>query len=297
MKHRLLVLASALLFSTGGAAIKAVSLTSWQVACLRSSIAAITLWLLVPEARKIRIHRLWPAALAYAATLVLYALANKLTTAASATFLQATAPFYLLLIGPLFLKEPNCRGDYVLGSLIAAGMVLFFAGGSSGAQTLAPKPLLGNALAAASGLTWATTVAMLRQTSQDGSSSSLGLVSLGNLVAGGMALPFAIPLPTVSLHDGVLLVYLGVVQIALAYVCLTRGVRHVPAFETSALVLLEPAMNPVWAYLFHGERPGPYSLAGGTVIICATLAHTISKGAKDKPATATPPETHQSHPD
>ena len=274
MKYRFYVLAAALLFSTGGAAIKATTLTSWQVASLRSLIAAMVLLVLLPEARRIGSWRVWLAAIAYAATLVLFVLANKLTTAANAIFLQATAPFYLLAIGPLLLKEPNRFRDYALGGVMAVGMACFFFD-SSGASALAPNPALGNALAAATGLTWALTVTALRWLSREDGASSLPVVSAGNLVAFAVALPFALPLGDVGAADLSVLLYLGIFQIGLAYFCMTRGVKHVPAFEASVLILLEPAMSPVWTYFLHGERPGGLALVGGGIIMASTLAHTL----------------------
>ena len=103
------VLAAALLFSTGGAAIKACSLTGWQVAGFRSGVAAVALWLLVPGARRQWNWRTLLAGIFYAATLILFVTANKLTTSANAIFLQSTAPLYLLLLGPLVLREPVRR--------------------------------------------------------------------------------------------------------------------------------------------------------------------------------------------
>lgn len=235
--------------------------------------------------------RVWLASVAYASTLVLFVLANKMTTAANAIFLQATAPFYLLAIGPLVLKEPNRGRDYVLGGVMAMGMALFFFD-SSQASALAPNPALGNALAAATGLTWALTVTALRGLSKAEGASSLPVVSAGNLVAFAAALPFAWPVPSIGAMDLSVLLYLGVFQIGLAYFCMARGVKHVPAFEASVLILLEPAMNPVWTYLFHNERPGPLALAGGVIIMGATVAHTLTGTA-----TAAPPETSQPLPD
>ena len=59
-------------------------------------------------------------------------------------------------------------------------------------------------------------------------------------------------------------------QIALAYILLTAAVRHVPAFEVSLLLLVEPALNPVWAWLVQGETPSAVVLAGGALILGAT---------------------------
>ncbi|MGB5752719.1 MAG: EamA/RhaT family transporter, partial [Thermoanaerobaculia bacterium] len=49
---RLEVFLTALLFSTGGAVIKAVSMTGWQVAGFRSAVAAAFLLLVMPSARR-----------------------------------------------------------------------------------------------------------------------------------------------------------------------------------------------------------------------------------------------------
>ncbi len=57
---------------------------------------------------------------------------------------------------------------------------------------------------------------------------------------------------------------------AIKYVLVTVAIRSVPALEAALLVLLEPALNPVWAWLVHGERPGTWSLCSGTLILLAT---------------------------
>jgi drug/metabolite transporter (DMT)-like permease len=97
---RLRLLLAAVLFSTGGAAIKAATLTGWQVASFRSGVAALAVWLLVPAARGRWSRRVLAVAAVYAATMVLFVVANKLTTAANTIFLQSTAPLYVLLAGP-----------------------------------------------------------------------------------------------------------------------------------------------------------------------------------------------------
>jgi drug/metabolite transporter (DMT)-like permease len=88
-----------------------------------------------------------------------------------------------------------------------------------------------------------------------------------------MALPVLQSRPA----DWLIVGYLGVFQIGLAYVWLTIGVRRVPALEASLLLLLEPVLNAVWAWLVHGERPGPWSLAGCLVILLATSARAFRR--------------------
>jgi len=69
-------------------------------------------------------------------------------------------------------------------------------------------------------------------------------------------------------------VYLGLIQVGLGYLCLTRAIRHVPAVEAATLLLLEPVLNPIWAWLIHGEHPSGRALAGGAVIMAAAFAGT-----------------------
>ena len=68
--------------------------------------------------------------------------------------------------------------------------------------------------------------------------------------------------------------FLGIFQIALAYVFLVRGVRRVGALEASLLILLEPVLSPLWAWMVHGEQPSALALAGGAIIVVATAAYT-----------------------
>jgi DME family drug/metabolite transporter len=271
---RLKLVAAALLFSTGGAAIKAIPFTSWQVAALRSGIAAVTLALIAPAARRSWSWRTPVVGVAYAATLILFVLANKLTTSANAIFLQSTAPLYLLIISPLLLGERVTREDIGVMLLVGAGLALFFVGREPVTAT-ASDPSLGNLLGAASGLTWALTVAGLRWVGARGSSERSGAmpaVVAGNALAFLLCLPMAIPFSRGTTESWVLITYLGVFQIGIAYLLVTAGLRRVPALEASVLLLVEPAFNPIWAWLVHNERPGGWALAGGGVIIAATTA-------------------------
>ena len=273
-RNRLLLAGAALLFSTGGAAIKAATLTAWQVASFRSGMAAVFLLVALPEARRGWSWRIVPPALAYAGTLVLFVLANRLTTSANAIFLQSTAPLYLLLLGPWLLREPVRRSDWLCIPAVAAGLVLIVSGSESAAAT-APNPHLGKIIGAASGLTWALTITGLRWLGRmREANSAMATVTAGNVIGFLVALPMALPVSAPGAATVAVIAYLGVVQIGLAYVCVTRAIRHVPAFEATTVLLLEPAINPVWAWLVHGEKPGSSAMAGGAIILAATLANT-----------------------
>jgi drug/metabolite transporter (DMT)-like permease len=63
----------------------------------------------------------------------------------------------------------------------------------------------------------------------------------------------------------------------------------VSALESSLLLLLEPVLSPLWAWLLHGERPTAWALLGGVVILAATgiFAATADRSVPPNPE-ATP---------
>lgn len=272
--NRLQLFLAAFLFSTGGAAIKACSLSSWQIASFRSGIAGLCIAILIPEARRIWAWRTFAVGVAYAATLIAFVAANKLTTSANAIFLQATAPLYLLLLGPLVLKEKIRGVDVAVFAAIAAGVVLLLSG-SAGTQGGSDRSR-GDMIALFSGFSWAWTITGLRWMGKHHPAGNAGTATVvaGNLIAFAVCLPAALPVVTASPKDALVLLYLGVFQVGLAYVFLTRSIRHVPGFEAATLLLVEPVFNPAWTWLLRGERPAALALAGGAVIVLAAFAGT-----------------------
>lgn len=285
---RLFVLGAALLFSTGGAAIKGTTLSSFQVAGFRSGVAALALVLLLPEARRGFSRGLLPAAFAYAATLVFFVMATKLTTSAAAIFLQSTAPIWVLLLSPLLLGERIRRRDLPFVGIAALGLLLVFLGSRDPAAT-APRPGLGNAVALASGLFYALLMITMRRLArvQGEQDRSIPATVLGNVLAFVVCLPFALPLGGVTAGDALAISYLGVVQIGIAYLLFIRGLKSLRAIEVALLVLLEPVLNPLWTWLLHDERPSVLALAGGAVMLTALAARALL-GRDPEPAASSP---------
>jgi drug/metabolite transporter, DME family len=282
---RLQLLAAAVLFSTGGAAIKAAAFSGWQIASFRSGVAAVAIWLMTPAARRGWTRRAVMVGMAYAACLTLFVLANRLTTAANTIYLQATAPLYLLVLSPWLLKEPIRRQDMLVMLAVGAGLLLVFLGAEPPVAS-APDPVRGNLLALASGFFWALTVCGLRwMGAADGEHGSpVAAVVSGNLTAFLVSLPLALPVDGHSVQDWSVIAYLGIFQIALAYVFVTSALGAIPALEASLILLVEPVLNPVWAWLIQGERPGPWVLLGGAMI----LGTTVVKGWLDSRAARIP---------
>lgn len=273
-----------MLFSTGGAAVKATALSGWQVASFRAGVAATALLILVPATRRRWDLSTVVVGIAYAAGMILFILANKNTTAANAIFLQAASPLYLLVLAPLLLKERIVAADLWAMAVIAVGLALVLSG-SSRATTLSPNPVLGNTLAIFSGLAISLSTLGLRWlgTKDDAEGRQSAVLVAGNVIAFAVCLPMALPVHDAAMTDWMLVGYLGVFQIGLAYLFVTRGLRGVPVVEASVLMLVEPAFNPLWVWLIHGEAPGVLPIIGGIVILSASVMRTLIHLPADGP--------------
>lgn len=273
----LFVVAAALLWSTGGLFIKWTSISGLELSFGRSLLAAITVAIFTRH-EGFRLNKVTAlAAVLYAALLLLFVLATKETTAANAIFLQYTAPVYLLILEPLFYKEKFRRRDLITVTACVVGMSLFFVG------KLRPQDVTGNLLALASGLCFACYFLLLRhRTARDVNRASS--VIYGNLLLVLVAAAAGLKvLPQLSLHDGLSIVYLGVVQIGLAYtlftVAMARGAR---SLDAGIMGYIEPVLNPVWVFLVIGERPGKWALIGGAIIVLAVVSHTLLEAKRGK---------------
>ena len=284
MSGRLQVLLAAVLFSTAGMVVKATALSSWQVAGFRSAVAAVFLLLIAPVPLRPN-RRTVAVGLIIAVTFVSFIVANKLTTAAHAVFLQAAAPIYLVLLGPWLLGERMHARDLPFLAVVGLGLVLLFVGSVSPSAT-APNPVVGNLVGAASGVTWALVLAGVRYITRDeGTAGAMAATFYGNVFAFLLCAPLALPVHGAGPLDWAVIAYLGCFQLALAYVLLTRGIGKLTAIEVSLLLLLEPALNPVWTFLVHGETPGLLGIIGGGLVLIATTVRALQPSRAAIPAT------------
>ncbi len=286
MSPRAKVICAAVLFSSGGAAIKFCAFGAWQLAAFRALFAMATILIALPEARRGWTWRTVVVGFAYAATTLLYVQANKHTTAASTIFLQSTSPLFILLLAPILLGEHASRRDLMQMAIMGLGLGLFFLGHDQ-PQATAPNPALGNMLAAICAVTWAFTVVGYRWLAVRGSSIAAAAVS-GNLTACFISLVMAQPLMAGRPADWIVVLLLGTCQLGVPYLFLARAVPRVRALEVGLFLLIEPVLNPIWAWLVHGETPGPATLAGGALILGATAVRMLldTRRAPDTPVVA-----------
>ncbi|CUH95916.1 putative membrane protein [Propionispora sp. 2/2-37] len=257
-KHAVIYLAlTAIFWSTGGVMIKWVTWNPMAVAGMRSLIAALVIWFAFRHDKLSFTRAQWGGAIAYCATVSLFVIATKLTTAANAILLQYTAPVYIALLGGLLLGEKATRKDWLTIILVFGGMTFFFA------DKVTAGGMLGNLCAVASGLTFAFISIFMRMQKNE---APYGSVLLGNILTFVISIPFlqgvAIDYPNVGA-----ILFLGVFQLGLAYVLYTHAIKHVKALDAVLITTLEPILNPVWVFFFIGEVPGLYALIGGLIVV------------------------------
>jgi len=267
----LLVLGAAILWSTGGLFIKATSLSAFELSFGRSLLAAITI-AIVTRHEGFGLNRVSAiAAVLYAALLILFVLATKLTTAANAIFLQYTAPVYVLILEPIFYQERFRRRDLLTVGVCVAGMSLFFVG------KLRPQDVTGNLVALASGVCFALYFLLLRHSkARDVNRASSAIY--GNLIAVIVCAPafWGAMRRGISATDFACIAYLGIIQIGVAYILFTSAMaRGLRSLDASIVGYIEPVLNPIWVFLLLGERPSNWALIGGAIIIASVIAHML----------------------
>jgi len=267
----LLVLGAAILWSTGGLFIKATHLSAYELSFGRSLLAAITIAIFTRR-EGFGINRISAVtSILYAALLILFVLATKLTTAANAIFLQYTAPVYVLILEPLFYKERFRARDFMTVAACVAGMSLFFVG------KLRPQDVSGNLFALASGVCFALFFLLLRHAKARNVNRASSAI-YGNLIVVLLCAPsfFGAMQRGISAADFGCIAYLGIVQIGFAYLLFTLAMaRGVRSLDAGIIGYVEPVLNPVWVFLFIGERPSGWAIIGGAIIIASVIVHML----------------------
>jgi drug/metabolite transporter (DMT)-like permease len=275
---RIMLLCAAVLWSTGGLLIKMIDLPPLAIAGWRSAIAALALLFLIRRPRITWSIAQIGGSVAYAATVILFVVSNKLTTAANAIILQYTAPVFVAILGIFILKEHVRRTGWITIALTLCGMVLFFKDRiDTGGQ-------LGNVLSVVSGLCLAFLIIALRY-QKDGSPAET--IWLGNIVTGVVCVPVMLSCMP-GRGEIPALIFLGTLQLGLAYYLYAHAIRYVPALEAIIIPIVEPILNPLWVFLFMGERPGFWSLAGGVIVVVSVTAYCVLTRNGGKPAVDLP---------
>ena len=248
---------AAVLYSIGGLCMKVIPWSGLSINGARTGIALIVLVIYLAVIRHpLRMNR-WVAlgTMFIFLTNVLFAMANKMTTAANAIVLQFTAPIFVILFSiVIFRKKPGAL-DLAACALVFGGVIFFFL------DSLTMGGGLGNVVALISGATYAGVFLMNELPDSDPISS----VFWGDVLSALTGLPFLwkeTEFPTTAL---VSVVVLGVFQVAFAYILLTIGLKTTPPVTASLVSGIEPVLNPILVAVFYHEMIGPTALVGAII--------------------------------
>ena len=268
----LCVFLASVAFSTGGLLIKLIPWAALAINGARNLIGAtvIGIYLTIRRHRLVISRQVLVGALSMIGVTTLFALANKLTTAANTIVLQFTAPvFVILLMAAIYHVRPT-KTDLFTCVAVLAGVCLFFADGISAGNWL------GNLLALLSGVCYAGVFMMNTGKNADALSSCF----LGQLAAGILFTPMCVQETDFTAPVLMAVLALGVIQVGGAYILFSEGIKGTPAVSASLITGLEPVMNPAWVAIFHGETISGLSLAGAVIVFAAILLYNLRMSRK-----------------
>jgi len=268
------VFLASLLFSIGGLCVKLIPWSALAINGARNliGVAVIGLYLLISKHRLRWNRPVLIGALSTMGTTTLYTVANKLTTAANAIVLQFTAPVFVILFMVLFFHVKPKKLDLLTCGVVLFGVLLFFIDG------LRAGNMLGNFVAVLSGVCYGGVFLMNASENSDAMSS----VFFGQLASAVVFTPFCFgetdfsPVPMVSL------LVLGALQVGLAYIFLSLGIRRTPPVTASLITGLEPVLNPIWVAVFYGEHISGTALLGAVIVVGAIVGYNVLKSRRSK---------------
>ena len=263
------MLACAALWSIAGVMFKFIPWHAMVISAVRAAIAGATVFLFM-RYRGIGLlfsRKTLSTGISKGLTCVLFVLANKLTTAANAIVLQYTAPVFLLVFSTVFFRRRFRRGDVLAVALTLGGISLFFL------DQLGPGQLAGNLVAVSAGMAMGVMYMLMGEVTE---AERFNSVLVGEVFTVLIGAPFLFFTPVeLSFRPVLFILILGVAQLGIPYILYALAAGKCPPLACVLLAALEPLLNPIWVLLFYGERPGPFALAGGAVVILAVTLWSV----------------------
>ena len=263
------MLTCAALWSIAGIFIKLVPWNGFAVAGMRSLVAGITIYLCM---RLMGIdyvlnRNTLTAGFFSGCTYLCFVTANKLTTAANAIVMQFTSPVFIVIYSVLFFHKKVRKQDAAVVLCTMLGIALFFI------DQLAPGYVLGNLVGIASGMFMA---GMFVTVGEIEPAERFSGVLNGQILTFLVGLPFFLATkPALTSTALIAILILGVFQLGISYVLYVQSTKYCPPLACCLLGAIEPLLNPVWVFLFNGEKPGVFALMGAVVVITSITVWSI----------------------
>ena len=261
----------ACLWSISGIFIKWISWSPFLIAGGRSLISAAVLGLFMAVSRiRIQVCRSsLCAGISLGVSFLCFVSANKLTTAANAIVLQYTSPIFILIISALFLHQQIKKREAAVVCAAAAGILLFFL------DQLSPGNIAGNFLGILAGFFLSIMFVLIGLAGNNDSIRMSGIL-FAHIFTALVGIPVgAVFTASISTREICLILILGIFQLGIPYILYAIAAKDCSPLTCSLIGMLEPLLNPVWVFLFDGESPGPFALAGAVIVITAVACWCV----------------------
>lgn len=261
------VLLSAVCFSIAGVLIKMIPWSPVSINGARCLFAIVIMYaFLRSSGRRFHVNKqiVGGAALNFL-LLETFVGATKLTTAANAIVLQFITPVWVIVLSWILFRAKPRRAAMITCAVVLVGIVLFFVDDLSLGNTV------GNILAIVSGVAYAGVFLLKRAPECDFECAAiLGFVAC--FVAG---IPFYVQETAFSWDVFLAIAALGILQLGLAYVFLSKGLDVVSPVTAALTSTIEPVLNPILVAITIGELIGPLSIFGAVLVIGASTAYNV----------------------
>ncbi len=263
------------LFGFAGLFGKFLSCSPFIIVLGRTFFAAITLFVYAKMLSGTRLGKLDKTSLFFlilqgillAGHWVTFFLAIQISSVAVGLVTFSSFPLFVTFMEPFFFKEPLKMRDIATALAVFAGILLVIPD-----INLSNNVTLGGFYGIISGLTFAVLTLVNRRNAR--LSDPIAVAFYQNLFAAlflffpvlilNIAAPEAADLPT--------LILLGVVFTAMAHTFFIQALTKIRAQTASVIAALEPVYGIVLAFFLLNEIPRVRTLAGGVVIIGASIA-------------------------
>jgi DME family drug/metabolite transporter len=285
LKGVAILVAATVMLSLSGVFVRLMTTTDpWQINSYRaaSMTAAMLVFLLSIYGRQTWSHFLaiergamLAVSLFFAVGSTFYVIAISRTSIANVACLTATAPVFAAVLARLLIGERSGRRAWVATGIALVGIYVIFR------DELGVGDPIGNAVALATAVCFAGQTVVVRKY------RAFDLVPAvcvgGALVAVGV--PLLHEIPPVEPRDLLLILGMGVVQLAVPIILYVRAARYVPAMHMVLIGLLDVLFNPFWAWIGAGEAPTANAIAGGGIIVAAVVL-VVARRRRATPALA-----------
>lgn len=296
------MLLAALLWSTGGLSIKALAgYSPWTILSGRSIVSAVFFLVLLRGAVGLPARQrsaVVTGAIAYAAVVTTFVLANRYTTAANAIILQYTSLLWIALLGWVSLRERPTSAELAALVVGGTGVVLCLQEGLTlfAADRSSTRVIMGDGIALFSGFCFALVTLSLRRINKAAVAQDAGedpgvlMLFYGNVLAALVGLRWLVTeigAPGVPEQAAVagwfVLLWLGVGQLGMGYWFYQKGLKTTRALSASLLALVEPIVNPLLVLLLLNEVPSAGTQVGSVLVLAALVLTLV---VRQQPARA-----------